>query len=76
MRFSLPAQLRSCTMGRMIVIGASTLPLFALLTPRENDDVAYVLSGYCSSLRECVGMHVCVCVCVCPGVSAPVFAGA
>lgn len=53
--------LRSCTMGRMIVIGASKMALFALLTPREDDDVVYVLSGYWSSMA-CQSACICMCV--------------
>lgn len=51
-------------MGRMIVIGASKMALFALLTPREDDDVVYVLSGYWSSMA-CQSACICVCGCVC-----------
>lgn len=67
--------LRSCTMGRMIVIGASKMALFALLTPREDDDVVYVLSGYWSSVAcesACICGCVCKGVCVCEGVCAGV----
>lgn len=46
------------------------MALFALLTPREDDDVVYVLSGYWSSMA-CQS----ACICVCEGVCEVVCVG-